>query len=405
MADIDRRMWNYEFTGFEYIGYYLTLWIDNFAAMPFVVKTCVTIIVMSIFMILIVMFQMFIALHKDRKEEKFFNEISEKYTGIFKEIITSPDHYNKARINELLGPVPKRWKGWRMLFVGRLIVKVKYDNYEHYNHPNLQNLITLTGLRTYLEKTMTFGSLHNRLLGMEQVYYLLINLPESILVRLLSSRYTMLRKQVRLYYIFLSDFNPFRFITDQNINHEHCPIDEMELHHLLRARKMVGKELPSLLPIIEKANDPNAKASMIREVAYWGNKEDEEKTFKFITSRHDIVKIAVIQGIGISKNEKGEKVIMDHYNSMTEDIKQRALYAIFRIKSGKAVDFYVEQFKASKVAHTRLKTLLCLMHYNQEGAAAFQKLNEEASSESDKKLFEQVKGFAKRFKIYFLIDD
>ena len=396
-ADIDRRMWNYEFTGLDYIGYYLTLWYDNFAALPFVVKACVSIIVCSIVMIALIAMQLIVAMYRDRKRERFYNNISLRYHDTFAYIINNEKHLNKETIRNRIGAIPENWKGWRLLYVGQLITHVKYENYETFNNPNTQNLITVTGLRSFLEKSMTFGSLSTRMLAMEQVYFLLVNLPESILVRLLSSRYSALRKQVRLYYIYLSDFNPFRFITDDNVNHEHRPIDEMELHTLLNARKRTGKELPSLVPIVEKANDPSAKAAMIREVAFWGSRQDVEKMFKYIVSRHDVVRQAVIHCISIARSVKGEEVIMEHFDLLTEELKGRAAYAIYRVMSGKALPFYVSQFKKSKVTHTRAKLLLCLRCYNEEGLKIFQKLEAEAKTDAERLLFGQVKMLSPRF--------
>ena len=396
-AALGHQMRNYEFTGLEYIKYYLTVWWSAFAGFPFVVKVSVLIIVCSIVIIALIALQMVIAMYRDRKREAFYNEIDERYHDVFTEIICSDQHCNKARVRELIGPVPPKWKGWRMLYVGRLITHVKYENYDKFNNPNTQNLITVTGLRNFLEKNMTFGSLSNRLLSMEQVYFLLINLPESILVRLLSSKDSTLRKQVRLYYIYLSDFNPFRFITDENVNAEHRPVDEMELHVLLQARKKNGKEMPSLVPIVERANDPNARAAMIREVAFWGTPQDVQQMFKYIKSRHDTVRRAAIHCVSIARDVRGEKVLMDQFDLLTESLKARAAYAIFRVMSGKAVPFYVEQYKKSKVAITRIKLLLCLKCYSEEGLKAFQALEAAAATEADRLTFGQVRVLSRRF--------
>ena len=51
LATISNRMYNYEFTGAEYVGYYLLRWVYVFQGYPFVVQASVTVLMFSILMV------------------------------------------------------------------------------------------------------------------------------------------------------------------------------------------------------------------------------------------------------------------------------------------------------------------------------------------------------------------
>lgn len=390
LATISNRMYNYEFTGAEYVGYYLLRWVYVFQGYPFVVQASVTVLLLSILMVAFLSVRLAWGKYNNARKEKFYNKLKQRYGDILLKIFADKRNYTDEQVLEMTGYKDEGWKGWRMFYVGRLLVEIKSKAYDVYNYRNVNAAVRVFGLFGFVENELTFGSYSSHIKSLQLSQFLMIDVAESILVRLLSSSSHVLRKEVRMFYVWLSEYEPFRFFIDKNVDYEYRPWDSLEVHHMLRARKIGGKEIPSLVPIVHHCPDPQLKSCLIREVAYWGTYEDINKMRGYITADNTLYRSAAIQCMGIAKFEFAEQALEQAYSQQTEELKELTLYTILRIRSGKALPFYVGAYGESTVATTKFAILMCMYWYNEESRETFELL-ESSADENDLLLFKEVR--------------
>lgn len=390
LANIRSRMFTYKFTGLEFIGYYLTQWMDSYMGYPFVVKASVAVLVLSIFMVIILSFSLMYDKFADARKQRFYQNLQKRYGDVLLDVFSDKHNLTDKEVLERTKFKDEKWKGWKMFFVGQLMTEVKSKVYDDYNFSNVAAAVRVFGLHQFVENELTFGSFNNRVKAMQVSQFLMIDVAESILVRLLNASSHVLRKEVRMYYLWLSEYQPFRFFTDQKVDYEYRPWDSLEVHHLLRARKLSGKEIPSLVPVVSNCPDVQLKSCLIREVAYWGSYEDIIKIRGYITDQETYYRRAAIQCMGIARCEFAEQELEHAYSQQTEDLKEDTLYSILRIRSEKALPFFVGAYGEAGTANAKLAILRCMWWYNAESRETFEIL-EASADENDQLLFREVR--------------
>lgn len=393
---ISQRMGRFELSGLQYYSYYLSTWATAYTNYPFVVKVSVSILMLCAFSIGFLTFSLLRDKYVVQKHEHFYKKLKKKYYEKLYEVSNNPENLSITEVTNLIELTPeekRKLKGWKMVYVGKLFVEVKSACYNTYNYHNIEQLVRVFGLQEFIENTLTFGSKSYRMQAMRMAQFLMVNVPESILVRLLDLRANTLHKEVRMYYLWLSDYSPFRFFTDKNINYEYRPWDALEIHHLLKARKKAHKEMPSLLPIVSLCNDKDLKACLIREVAYWGTHEEVMKMAKYISGRETSYREAAIQCMGIARCKEAEKLMEEAYPQQSEELKVETITAIQRIQSGKATPFLSKAYSDSTVTSTKFAILMCLWQYSEESKCIFVELENAATEENEALIFKEVRAF------------
>lgn len=388
-------MGRFELSGLQYYSYYLSTWATAYTNYPFVVKVSVSILMLCAFSIGFLTFSLLRDKYLAQKHEHFYKKLKKKYYDKIYEVANEEEDLKIEDVTNRIDLSPeekKKLKGWKMIYVGKLFIEVKSAIYNTYNYNNIQMLVRVFGLQEFIENTLTFGSKAYRIQAMRMSQFLMVNVPESILVRLLDLRANTLHKEVRMYYLWLSDYSPFRFFTDKNINYEYRPWDALEIHHLLKARKNAHKEMPSLLPIVSLCNDKQLKACLIREVAYWGTNDEVIKMTKYITGKETSYREAAIQCMGIAKCLKAEKILEDAYPQQSEDLKAMTITALLQIHSGQAIPFLSKAYSDSTVTSTKFAILMCLWKYSDDSREVFYCLEKTAEGD-DVLIFEEVKAF------------
>lgn len=388
-------MSRFELSGLQYYSYYLSTWATAYTNYPFVVKVSVSILMLCAFSIGFLTFSLLRDKYLDQKHEHFYKKIKKKYYDKIYEVANEKENLKIEDVTNRIDLSPeekKKLKGWKMIYIGKLFIEVKSAIYNSYNYHNIQMLVRVFGLQEFIENTLTFGSKAYRVQAMRMSQFLMVNVPESILVRLLDLRANTLHKEVRMYYLWLSDYSPFRFFTDKNINYEYRPWDALEIHHLLKARKNAHKEMPSLLPIVSLCNDKQLKACLIREVAYWGTNDEVIKMTKYITGKETFYREAAIQCMGNAKCLKAEKILEDAYPQQSEELKVMTITALQQIHSGQAIPFLSKAYSDSTVTSTKFAILMCLWKYSDDSREVFYCLEKTAEGD-DILIFEEVKAF------------
>ncbi len=390
------RMDGYEFSGFQYIEYYLKIWANGFFEYPWVVRVSVLILLACMCSVLFLTVMLVVDKFVDRRLRRYRKKMQDKYYDVLCSVFSEKDTMEDLAIRERAGLTDKdmkKWKGWRMFVIGDIFVDAKAAKYDEYKQENVKAAARVFGLQTFLENTMTFGSGKNRIKALRCSQFLMLDLPESILVRMLDSRNHTMRKEVRMYYLWLSDYSPFRFFNDEKVDYEYRPWDSLEVHHLLRARRRAGKEVPSLVPVVNECPNEQMKACLIREVAYWGSDEEVQSMERYLTNPSSIFRLAAIQCMGIARCREAEEQLQEVYPMQPENLRVATCDAVTRIGSGKAVPFFVKCYEGSEVQQTKFNILRCLMNYSSQGKHEFERLEQKADAK-DEIIFKQVRAFA-----------
>lgn len=395
------RMRTRDISNWQYIDYYLHIFSTQYENYPFVVRTCIIILLVSCISILCFTILLIFQKVKDNRNNWYYNSLYNRYYTKVVDILSAQENLDYQDVAKRLGVTEKQRqrlrKGSRMFMLGRLLMQVKSEYYDTYNQANIQQIVRAFGLREHMEHVFTFGSMARRLRAMQLAQFLQIDVPESILVRLLNSSSFTLRKEVRMYYLWLCDYAPFRFFEDTSYNYEYSPWDSLEIHHLLRARQRAGKEMPSLPPVVAVCQDEQLKACLIREVGFWGKPEEVARMENYFLSSDMGIRIAAIDCIGIARSARAEHKLVEMYPTQPERVQLHTLKAVMQISSGNAVGFLVRAWADCTVMSVKINLLLCLWNYSDLGKEEFARL-ENHTTGADRLLFGQVRAFTGIYK-------
>lgn len=392
------RMRTRDFSSIDYMGYVLTMWYNGFFNYPFVVRV-------SIFMILIccismVFFTISISVNKhfEGRRNRIYNRYYKRFYDIFCEITLNKDKLTRNEIDEHIAlttrDIARRKKPKYMFALCMLLVQVKSDYYNEYNYRNVRTLCDALAIEEFMERMLVFGSRTNRRRALQISQFMMIDLPESVLVRLLNSVNQVIRKETRMYYLWLSDYNPFRFFMESELrNYEWREWDALEIHFLMRARHIANKEMPSLPPIIAECENEKLQACLIREVGYWGTAEDIDNMKKYLAHKSQVVRQATIECIIKAHLVSAEPLLMAAYAHQNEHLRLFILRALVSFNTGRAVPFFLKAWSESKVQSTKLNIIMSLSVYGDKGMEEFERLERECTDKDDSFLFKQVRVF------------
>lgn len=387
------RMSELEFSGLDTLRYYLSVWQNQFQGYPWVVKVSYTILLLCAAGVVLLAVLMLVQHIRYRRRDRFMKKLHKKYYDGFREVCMTERELSESEVRDIIDYEEKHWKGWRMKSLCRFFVNVRESCEDKLVQRNLTTLVRLFNLHVYLEDKLTFGFSSNKVRYLQVVQYLQILIPESVLVRLLNSHDANLSKSVRIYYLWASDYEPFRFMRRQRFYY-YRPFDSLEVHEILKERHALGKIIPSFRPYIAVVDDRYLKSFLIREVASWGTDEDVEAMMPFFTDDEMAYRRAAFACMGERRYEPAEQRMIDSYNVQTEPMRLLLLETLLQIGSGKQADFFVRVYKEAASRVTRYAAIRGLYRYSTAGLLQFQRLKQTAP-EQDRLLFEQVEAFAR----------
>lgn len=392
------RMRTRQFSNFDYGTYLITMWYNDYFNYPFVIR--VSIITILLCCISMTGFMVSVAINKmsEHNRLKEYHNLYKRFYNLFADIMTDKREIPFSEINERLELTPadiKQRKNSKSMFVGcQLLIQVKADHFNEYNYENVRSLCHALGVHAFLERMLVFGSRTQRRRALQTAQFLMVNLPESVLVRLLNSVSPVLRKETRMYYLWLSDYNPFRFFQElSGARYEWHEWDGLEIHFLMSARFAAHKEMPSLPPVIAECENERLQACLIREVGFWGTPEDVDNMKKYLGYKSPVIRQAAIECLIQARATTSEPMLMAAYAHQSEHLRLYILRALVLFKTGKAIPFFLKAYKESKVQSTKLNILMALSMYNEQSKAEFKRLEAECSIPEDQSLFAQVRVF------------
>ena len=377
------RMYTRDLSEWEYLSFFFSWWYNTYFDYPVVVRICLLLILCSSISVTIFIIAIAFSKINDYFYRKLFVTVYRRFYEPFCNILKCEENLTfqqvQERLNLNMSDFRKRKNKRYMFVVCSVLVHVKNDYYTQieFNFNNMRMAVLVLGVQDFLERILMFGSVNQCRRALQIAQFLMLILPESILVRLLNSNNKVLSKETRMYYLWLSDSNPFRFFEDDNYKYTWRAWDALEIHFFMTSRHKAGKEIPSLTPVISNCADTRLQASLIREVGYWGNEEDISNMKQYLTSNKFQLCLAAVECFTVARVTSVEPILMDIYQSQSEKLKLYILRAIVLFKTGNAINFLVKAWYDSKVLSVKLNVLLALKMYGEHGEYEIKRLEAE----------------------------
>ncbi len=381
------------YSGFDVLTYYFTIWYGRFDEYAWVVQMSYSIIIFALFIILAIGVSMIIQAKNYWRNERYTKKLNDEWRPELTKILQTKEPISSVEIADRLNFDGKELKWWKTKNILRLLVDIKRENEDAYCTTNVGTFALLCSLRNRLESKLLSGVRADKPALLHSIQYVGLQIPESILVRLLNSRNPSVRKAVKMYYIANSDFDPFRFF-EKGERFDYCPGDAIELHAILQERFKRDGKIPSFQTFIFGQPDENLKACLIREVGYWGSDQDVAAMGHYFLHESIICREAAFACMGTARSFPMEIEMIKTYSAQNEHLRRCVLRSILKIRSGRQLNFLESAYRGASSLPTRIVALECIRGYGEEGVARFEYLKSTASEE-DRLIFDNVTSVAR----------
>lgn len=116
---------------------------------PFVVQVSLAVLFFSILMVVFLTPRLAWDKYNNARKEKFYAKLRNRYGDILLKIFADKHNYTDEEVLEMTNFKDEGWSGWRMFFVGRLMVETKSKVYDDYNYHNVEAAVRVFGLYGY----------------------------------------------------------------------------------------------------------------------------------------------------------------------------------------------------------------------------------------------------------------
>jgi len=384
--EAQRRMNHVSFSGWDYVDYYVSFWFNRYFGYPWVVRMSYVIELLSIILIGVVLFCLCYSGARTWKHRRFQRKLRKAYDETMPLVFTSPRDMTETEIERAVMYDGKQLHGWRMRQLVRYFIRLRGEAGANCNFHNVNAAAGLFGILAYIGDGLAFGFKKYKISTLQAALYLHLPVPDSIIIRMFSHGNYNIRKSMRAYSISTSE-DPMRFLEGSK-TYEFRPWDILEIHEHLLRRRQEGRPIPSFTPYISSVADADLKACLIREVGWFGTKDDIKTVCSYFTDRENVVRLAAFECIGICKDTEAERAMIATYDVQNETQRRHMLMAVQSVQSGNAKDFLVEAYETSASERTRDIALGVLYNYGEAGRNEFYRLKMEHAT--DELLFEQV---------------
>ena len=375
----------YQLWGWNIPLYYYYLFVHLFAGYPWVVRVAYGVIILCCIGFLALVCVMTVDVWLRRRGRKRYGEIKNKYLEKLKGVCyAGVENLPAEEISRRIGYEPRKWKDWEMRLWANIFIEVsRFTNTQNPNLTNIQRAMRLVGLNDYVEEQLANGKRRSKLRMMQTVRLTNMQLPNSLVTRLVNDKDEQLRKASRLYYMLTSKDDPYVFFEEESkLGVAFAQWDMMELHEIFRKVNEGGRPAPLFVPILQRAGNHRIVAFMIQEIAYWGSDQEMRYVMDYFESDDFMLRRASFSSMGVRRFAESEKIMERVFYKQTEANRRVILGALLAINSGRAISFYRDIYRSDASGFTRRTALRCLWLSGHKGQAVFSALKAEADPAS-----------------------
>ena len=381
----------YHVSGYDTVTY----WWDYFWTVTdeysWQIRTCYTIIVLSIFC-LIALFIMFgLRIRKRKKRKKEYDKIVDRFQDKFRDILNEYETLTHEQLEERCGCTEEEFKKLPTHHIHRLVVAMREELQEVIFVPNIEGLCKLTGVRQRIE----FNLLHQKeeFSSLQAITILQLPISEGILANFVNHRDLDLRNLARMSYMLSTEVEPYRYLLDfardTAEENDWAPWYPMAIHQLFGWLVSKERPMPNFISLIEQTDSSSVAAFFIQEISYWGSFEEQQYLNHYFTSEKYPVRSAAFKSVAMLCDSEQEDAMIESYQLQPELLRREILNAVYAIKSGNQVDFFANVFHTSPSKETRELALTCLYDYSPQSRNVFEDLRNNVI-ETQRGLFDQI---------------
>lgn len=378
------------FYGYDIFSYYWYLFRNHFVGWPWQILIAYSIVILCAISFIVIGITFFIKVRKRNKFNKKQEEISEKYSDTFRQILLNPDEMLSAEILSLVKQCDDKDEDEikeNAKYYIPILVSIRTEMSETAYFPNLQSLVTAIGVREYCENSL----LHNKdvfnTLQMMAMMQMIIS--EGRLANYVNHKDKDIRMMARLCYIICSISEPYKYLAEE-LDNSSTSIMPMILHYIFAWMRYLNKKMPNFISISNNINNEDSIAFLINEMVYWGDEKELDNIPSFFTSssikcREASIKISYL----LNKQEVYDE-LMRVYERQPEYLKRLILNSLSIHKNEKFNTFFEQCYESSLSKETKEVALQSMYKNGRLGKIMFKKIYK-TCSEEDKILLDKIK--------------
>ena len=389
----------YELGYFEYLWYFIYSLYYKFLEYPLMIRVCSIVLIGLILTIPLSILILFIRNQIIIWQKKKLQKVREKYSSVFREILTNPENLNEDYIREKIldcrgRELSSKFSSSELELISKLLAEKVQDYKErHLNRHNYQQILYVLNVAGWLEDRIEKGSVSTCIRCFQTAQILDCTLRGSVSTRFAYHRNKELRSVARSTYTFTNREDPFRYMEPDTdfIFHDS---DGPSIHDMLLYRSDNNMLMPNFIDWI-KLEQPNNKFRIftIDEIAFFNKTELCDDLYDYMLKTNDThIKGRAIRALGKLGYSKMENEICAMFANSGGYMRASIIVGLreLGIRGPKIVSFYKEAYTLARREKVMMTILNALYFCGDEGRAAFHSL-ELAADEKDKLRFEHIK--------------
>ena len=389
----------YELGYFEYLWYFIYSLYYKFLEYPLMIRVCSVVLIGLILTIPLSILILFIRNQIIIWQKKKLQKVREKYSSVFREILTNPENLNEDYIREKIldcrgRELSSKFSSSELELISKLLAEKVQDYKErHLNRHNYQQILYVLNVAGWLEDRIEKGSVSTCIRCFQTAQILDCTLRGSVSTRFAYHRNKELRSVARSTYTFTNREDPFRYMEPDTgfIFHDS---DGPSIHDMLLYRSDNNMLMPNFIDWI-KLEQPDNKFRIftIDEIAFFNKTELCDDLYDYMLKTNDTqIKGRAIRALGKLGYRKMENEICAMFANSGGYMRASIIVGLreLGIRGSKIVSFYKEAYTLARREKVMMTILNALYFCGEEGRAAFHSL-ELAADEKDKLRFEHIK--------------
>ena len=208
----------YELGYFEYLWYFIYSLYYKFLEYPLMIRVCSVVLIGLILTIPLSILILFIRNQIIIWQKKKLQKVREKYSSVFREILTNPENLNEDYIREKIldcrgRELSSKFSCSELELISKLLSEKVQDYKErHLNRHNYQQILYVLNVAGWLEDRIEKGSVSTCIRCFQTAQILDCTLRGSVSTRFAYHRNKELRSVARSTYTFTNREDPFRYM-------------------------------------------------------------------------------------------------------------------------------------------------------------------------------------------------
>ena len=381
-----------------YIVIGVTWLFDHFRDFAWIIKVAAVSLTISLWLILLSLFQIFRKAWRRRKWRKVEKKLLDKYGEAISYILSpeSPDTMGRDEELELLDIDPNEADPKKLLkdarekmCMSRIIYRARSaEEAQVEGSRNLHVLLGIFGLVDFLEEVIVKDTLHQKVEALLMLRAFKAPTNQWIANQLLNNKRRRVKRLAMYASIMSSSNTDLGYFESEFFGKNFCKYDEIQLGFVLQRRKSAKRKIPNLAHWAVMQEDPRTQAMFVRMMRQFNQGEycgELEDLFQHNSDNELIEEIA--RTWGYLKYKEGEELMRDMLLTQPDNGKVAIMHALTRLNTGESLNALLDGYRNSGTQHVRFEALRCLYWYGEQGRAKFEELRLKAP-ERDKNIFD-----------------